>query len=172
MAGLETNCYITAGWRENNHHTSHLQTVYMNLPLSRAWNLFLQFWLPILVHVKRSTKLFITCTIHKYKHGNTLTDQISNLEEIESRMNSENVRYHLDHTLLSSYPLSKNIKIQTYITTTLPVVVYGHVTLCHTLRVCENRVLKDIWAYEGRRNRTLKQTSMIKSFIICRPTAH
>ena len=53
--------------------------------------------------------------------------------------------------LLSSSLLSKNIKINTYRTTILPVVLYGCETWSLTpreesrLRVCENRVLRRVF---------------------------
>ena len=72
-------------------------------------------------------------------------------EEIKSRLKSGNACYHLVQNILSASLLSTNIKIKIYITTVLPVVLYG----CETwslvlneergLRVFENRVLRRIF---------------------------
>jgi hypothetical protein len=71
-------------------------------------------------------------------------------EEIKSRLNSGNAFYHSVQRLLSSHLLSINLKIKTYRTITLPVVLYGCKTWSltlreeHRLRVFENRVLRRI----------------------------
>ena len=72
-------------------------------------------------------------------------------EEIKSRLRSGNACYHSVQNLLSSRLLSKNLKIKTYRTIILPVVLYG----CETwslalreerkLRVFENMVLRRIF---------------------------
>jgi hypothetical protein len=54
----------------------------------------------------------------------TVTNQNLNQEEIK-RLNSGNACYHSVQNLLSSRLLSKNINIIIYITTILPVVLYG-----------------------------------------------
>jgi hypothetical protein len=46
-------------------------------------------------------------------------------EEIKSRLNLGNACYHLVQNLLSFSLLSKNLKIKTYRTVTLPVLLYG-----------------------------------------------
>jgi len=69
-------------------------------------------------------------------------------EEIKSKLNSGNVCYSSDQSLLSSRPLS--IKIKKYKIIILPVVLHGCVSWSVTLReerrskVCENIVLKKI----------------------------
>ena len=83
--------------------------------------------------------------------GRILTDQNSIQEEIKSRLKSGNACYHSVQNLLSSSLLSKNLNINIYRTTILPVVLYG----CETwslrlreerrLRVFENRVLRRIF---------------------------
>jgi hypothetical protein len=80
--------------------------------------------------------------------GTTLTDQNCMHEEIKSRLNSGNACYHSVQSLLSSHLLSKNLKVKTYKTIILPVVLYGCETWSITsgeelrLRVFENRVLR------------------------------
>ena len=83
--------------------------------------------------------------------GTTLINQNSVQEEIKIRLKSGNACYHLVQNLLSSSLLPKNLKIKTYRTIILPVVLYG----CETwslilreecrLRVFENRVLRRIF---------------------------
>jgi hypothetical protein len=69
-------------------------------------------------------------------------------EEIKSSLNPGNACYHLVHGLLSSQLLSRRVKVKTYKTVILPVVLYGcgawPLTLReeHRLRVFENRVLR------------------------------
>jgi hypothetical protein len=55
-------------------------------------------------------------------------------EEIKRRLNSDNSCYHSVQNLLSSRLLSKNLKIITYNTIILPVVLYGYKTWSLTLR--------------------------------------
>jgi hypothetical protein len=80
--------------------------------------------------------------------GTTLTVQNHVHEEIKSRLNSGNACYHPVHSLLSSRPLSRNLKVKIYKTIILPVVLYGCVSWSLTLReerrlrVFENRVLR------------------------------
>src|SRR5215510_12912355 len=74
------------------------------------------------------------------------SDQNSIQEEIKSRLNLGNARYHSVQNLLSPRLLSKNLKIEVYRTIILPVVLYGCETWSLTLReehrlgVFENRV--------------------------------
>ena len=83
--------------------------------------------------------------------GTTLTNQNSLQEEIRSRLNSGNVCYHSVQNLLSSSFQSKNLKINIYKNTILPVVLNGCETWSLTLkeerrlRVFENRVLRRIF---------------------------
>jgi hypothetical protein len=49
-------------------------------------------------------------------------------EEIKSRVKSANACYHSVQNLLSSWLLSKNVKIRIYKTTSLPLVLYGYET--------------------------------------------
>jgi hypothetical protein len=88
----------------------------------------------------------------KFKYlGTAITDQNFILEEIRSRLNSDNACYHSDHNLLSSHLLSKNLRITTHKTIMLPVVLYGCETWpltsrkAHRLRVFEKRVLRRIF---------------------------
>jgi hypothetical protein len=67
------------------------------------------------------------------------------------RLNSGNACYHSVQSLLSSRLLSRNVKVKTYKTIILPVVLYGCETWSltlrkeHRLRVFENRVLRRIF---------------------------
>ena len=80
--------------------------------------------------------------------GTTLTNQNSIQEEIKSKLQLGNACYHSVQNLLSSSLLSKNLKIEIYRTTILPVVLYGCETWSlalreeHRLRVFE----ENIWA--------------------------
>jgi len=72
-------------------------------------------------------------------------------EEIKSRLKSGNACYHSVQNLLSSNLLSKTIKMKTYRTIILPVVLYGCETWSlilrekHRLRVFDNWVLRRIF---------------------------
>ena len=82
--------------------------------------------------------------------GTILTNQNSNAEEIRSRLRSGNACYHSVQNLLSSRLLSKTLKIKTYRTMVLPVVLYGCEAWSLTLReerklrVFENSVEENI----------------------------
>jgi hypothetical protein len=76
-------------------------------------------------------------------------------EDIKRRLNLGNAGYHSAQNLLSSYLLSKNVKIRIYKTIILPVVLYGCKTWSlrlreeHRLRVFENRVMWRIFGPKG-----------------------
>ena len=64
--------------------------------------------------------------VEEFKYlGTTLTNQNSIAEEIKSELRLGNACYHSVQNLLSSRLLSKNLKINIYRTTILPVVLYG-----------------------------------------------
>jgi hypothetical protein len=79
--------------------------------------------------------------------GTTVTNQNLTQEEIKRRLNFGNAWYHSVQNLLSSL-LSKNIKMRTYKTIMLPVVLYGCQTWSlkfgeeHSLSMFEDRVLR------------------------------
>jgi hypothetical protein len=76
-------------------------------------------------------------------------------EEIKSRPNSGNACYHSVQSLLSSRPLSRNVKVKIYKVIILPFVLYGCETWSLTLRedhrlsVCEQGPKENIWAKGG-----------------------
>jgi hypothetical protein len=71
----------------------------------------------------------------KFKYlGTTLTNQNDIHDKIKSRLNSGNACYYSVQNLLSSYLLSRNLKIKIYKTIILPFVLYGCKTWSFTLR--------------------------------------
>jgi hypothetical protein len=90
--------------------------------------------------------------VEEFKYlGTTLTNQNSIQEEIKSRLKLGNACYYSVQDLLSSFLLSKTLKIKIYRTIILPVVLYGceiwSLTLREerTLREFENRVLRRVF---------------------------
>jgi hypothetical protein len=83
--------------------------------------------------------------------GTTATNQNLIQKEIKRRLNSGNACYHSVQNLLSSSPLSINVRIGIYIAIILIVIRYGCETWSpvlreeHRLRVFENRVLRRIF---------------------------
>ena len=80
--------------------------------------------------------------------GTSVTNQNYYQEEIKYRLNSGNACSYSLQNLLFSILLSKNLKIKTYRTIILPIVLYGCETWSFTfreerrLRVCENKFLR------------------------------
>jgi hypothetical protein len=73
--------------------------------------------------------------VAKFKYsGMTLTNMNDSHDEIKSRLNSGNACCCSVQNLLSSYLISKNIKIKIYKNVILPVVLYGCKTWSLTLR--------------------------------------
>jgi hypothetical protein len=64
----------------------------------------------------------------------TLTDQNCMHEEIKKRVNLGNACCYSVQSVLSSHLLYRNVKVKTYRTIILQVVLYGCETWCLTLR--------------------------------------
>ena len=87
--------------------------------------------------------------------GVTVTNTNDIREEIKRRINMGNACYYSLEKILSSHLLSKKLKVNTYKTTILPVVLYGCETWSltlreeHRLRVFEDKVLREIFGAKG-----------------------
>ena len=98
--------------------------------------------------------------VEKFKYlGVTVTNTNDIREKIKCRINMGNVYYYYSfEKSLSSSLLSKKLKVNTYKTIILPVVLYCCETLSltlrveHRLRVFENKVLRKI--YGAKRDKT------------------
>ena len=84
-------------------------------------------------YIKTDNKSFERVDRFEYL-GAALMYQNSIQDEIKSRLKSGNVCYHSVQNIWSSSLPSKNIKIKTYRTVILPVVLYGCETWLLTLR--------------------------------------
>jgi hypothetical protein len=94
--------------------------------------------------------------VEQFKYlGTNLTNQNSIQEEIKSRLKSGNAGCHFVQNRLSSSLLSKDIKINTCRTITLPIVLYGCETWLLTFReerrgrISESRVLRQYLGLRG-----------------------
>jgi hypothetical protein len=87
--------------------------------------------------------------------GTALTDQNCMNKEIKSRLNLGSACYHLVQSLLSSFVMSRNIKVKICKAIILPGVLYGYETWFlslreeNRLRVFENRILRRIFGPKG-----------------------
>ena len=86
--------------------------------------------------------------MEKFRYlGVTVTNTNDIHEEIKHRINVGNACYYSLEKILSSRLISKKLKVKTYKTIILPVVLYGCETWSltlkeeHRLRVFENKVL-------------------------------
>ena len=91
-------------------------------------------------------------TVEKFRYlGVTITNTNNMREEIKRRINIGKACYYSLEKILSSRLLSKKLKVKTYKTIILPVVLYGCETWSltlreeHRLRVFENKVLRKIF---------------------------
>ena len=89
--------------------------------------------------------------VEKFNYlGVTVTNTNDIREEIKCRINMGNACYYSLEKMLSSRLLPKELKVKTYKTIILPVVLYGCETWSltlkeeHRLRVFENKVLRKI----------------------------
>ena len=89
--------------------------------------------------------------VEKFKYlGVTVTNTNDICKEIKHKINMGNLCYYSLEEILSSHLLSKKLKVNTYKTIILPVVLYGCETWSlmlreeHRLRVFENKVLRKI----------------------------
>ena len=90
--------------------------------------------------------------VEKFKYlGVTVTNTNDIHEEIKRRINLGNECYYSLEKILSSHLLYKKLKVTTYKSTILPIVLYGCETLSltfreeHKLKVFENTVLRKIF---------------------------
>ena len=90
--------------------------------------------------------------MEKFRYlGVTVTNTKDIREEIKRRINMGNAYYYSLEKILSSHLLSKKLKVKTYKTIILPVVLYSCETWSLTLRdehrlgVFENKVLRKIF---------------------------
>jgi hypothetical protein len=125
-------------------------------------------------NVGRNHDLMITNrsyeNVAQYKHlGSTVIYQHFIQEEIKRRLNSGNACYHSIQNLLTFCLLCKNIKIRTYKTIILLVVLCGCETWSLTLRevyrlrMFESRVLRRIFGLK----RKVEGGCITMSFITC-----
>ena len=90
--------------------------------------------------------------MEKFKYlGVTVTNTNDIREEIKRRINMGNACYYSLEKILSSHLLYKKLKVNTYKTITLPVVLHGSETWSltlreeHKLRMLVNKVLRKIF---------------------------
>ena len=90
--------------------------------------------------------------MEKFRYlGVTVTNANYIREEIKHRINMGNACYYSLEKILSPSLLSKKLKVKTYKTIILPVVLYGCETWSltlkaeHRLRVFENKILRKIF---------------------------
>ena len=97
--------------------------------------------------------------VEKFKYlGVTVTNTNDIHDEIKSRINMGNACYYSLEKILLSHLLSKKLKVNTYKTIILPVVLYGCETWSltlreeHRLRVFENKVFRKTFGAKLQEN--------------------
>ena len=97
--------------------------------------------------------------------GITVTNTNDIREEIKRRINMGNACYYSLEKILSSRLLSKKLKINTYKTIILPVVLHGCETWSltlreeHRLRLFENKVLRKIFGAKRLNYRRMEKVT-------------
>ena len=105
--------------------------------------------------------------------GVTVTNTNDIREEIKRRRNMGNACYYSLEKILSSHLLSKKLKVNTYKTIILPVVLYGCETLSltlkeeHRLRVFENKVLRKIFGLREMKLQGNGESCIMLSYTHC-----
>ena len=104
--------------------------------------------------------------VEKFKYlGVTVTNTNDIREEIKRRINMGNACSYSLEKILSSYLLSKKLKVNTYKTIILPVVLYGCETWSlalreeHRLRVFEKKVNRKIYGAKKLNYRRMEKVT-------------
>ena len=105
--------------------------------------------------------------------GVTVTHANDIRDEIKRRINMGNADYYSLEKILSSRVLSKKLKVNTYKTVILPVVLYGCETWSltlkeeHWLRVFENKVLRKIFGTRETKLQDNGENYIMLSYMHC-----
>ena len=112
--------------------------------------------------------------VEKFRYlGVTVTNTNDMREEIKRRINMGNVCYYSLEKILSSHLLSKKLKVNTYKTIILPVVLYGCETWSltlreeHRLKVFENKVLRKIFGAKKTKFQENGESYIMLSYMHC-----
>ena len=113
--------------------------------------------------------------MQKFKYlGVTVTKNTNDIrEEIKRRINKGNACYYSLEKILSFHLPSKKLKVNTYKTIILPVVLYGCETWSltlreeHRLRVFENKVLRKIFGAKKDELQENGESYIMLSYMHC-----